>query len=195
MKATMLSHVACTALLLAVTSQASASAQHAVLLTGLQSTASAEALTAQNPLLGDWDTPYEAPPFHLIEEAHFLPAFDAALASHQAEIQAIANNPEAPSFENTLLAMEVAGQDLSRVSSVFFNLASSASNDEIRAIQREMSPRLAAHSASITLNPALFARIDTLYQQRDTLALEPQQLRVLERSIRPLPQLHLSQLF
>lgn len=180
MKATMLSHVACTALLLAVTSQASASAQHAVLLTGLQSTASAEALTAQNPLLGDWDTPYEAPPFHLIEEAHFLPAFDAALASHQAEIQAIANNPEAPSFENTLLAMEVAGQDLSRVSSVFFNLASSASNDEIRAIQREMSPRLAAHSASITLNPALFARIDTLYQQRDTLALEPQQLRVLE---------------
>ncbi|MEO1456894.1 MAG: hypothetical protein AAFV49_04895, partial [Pseudomonadota bacterium] len=89
-------------------------------------------------------------------------------------------NAEAPTFENTMLAMQQAGRDLGRISRVFFNLTSSASNDEIRAIQREMSPRLAAHSASITLNPALFARIDALYQARETLDLEPQEARLLE---------------
>ena len=136
----------------------------------------------ENPLLAEWDTPFDTPPLDAIEEAHFLPAFDAALAKHSAEITAIAANPAAPTFDNTLLAMETAGSDLSRVSRVFFNLASSASNDEIRAIQREISPRLAAHSASITLNPELFARVDTLYQARDTLDLTPQQLRLLETS-------------
>ncbi|MEL7362895.1 MAG: M3 family metallopeptidase, partial [Bacteroidota bacterium] len=116
----------------------------------------------------------------LIDEAHFLPAYDVALATHTAEIEAIATNAEAPTFENTMLAMQQAGRDLGRISRVFFNLTSSASNDEIRAIQREMSPRLAAHSASITLNPALFARIDALYQARETLDLEPQEARLLE---------------
>lgn len=133
-----------------------------------------------NPLLADWTTPYGAPPLDQIEEAHFRPAFDEAFMRHAAEIEAIANNPEAPTFENTMLAMEMSGQQLSRIASVFFNLTSSASNDEIRAIQREMSPRLAAHSASITLNPALFARIDALYQNRDSLDLTAQQARLLE---------------
>jgi peptidyl-dipeptidase Dcp len=135
--------------------------------------------TADNPLLAAWDTPFGTPPLDRIDEAHFLPAFEAALASHRAEIDAIATNPEPPSFANTLLAMEQAGGDLGRVSRVFFNLTSSASNDDIRAIQREMSPRLAAHSASITLNPELFARIDALYQNRDSLDLSPQQARLL----------------
>jgi peptidyl-dipeptidase Dcp len=135
--------------------------------------------TADNPLLAAWDTPFGTPPLDRIDEAHFLPAFEAALASHRAEIDAIATNPEPPSFENTLLAMEQAGGDLGRVSRVFFNLTSSASNDDIRAIQREMSPRLAAHSASITLNPELFARIDALYENRDSLELSPQQARLL----------------
>ena len=133
-----------------------------------------------NPLLMDWTTPFGAPPLDQIEEAHFLPAYEVALASHTAEIEAIASNPEAPTFENTMLAMEQSGRELTRISRVFFNLASSASNDEIRAIQREMSPRLAAHGASITLNPELFGRIDTLYQARDTLDLTPQQARLLE---------------
>src|SRR6056297_2830747 len=132
-----------------------------------------------NPLLAEWDTPFGTPPLDRIEEAHFLPAFEVALVRHRAEIEAIAKNPEAPTFENTLLAMEQAGADLGRVSRVFSNLASSATNDEIRAIQREMSPRLAAHSASITLNPELFARIDALYQNRDSLELSPQQDRLL----------------
>ena len=143
-------------------------------------TAEMGADATDNPLLADWETPFGAPPLDLIEEAHFLPAYKVALASHTTEIEAIASNPEAPTFENTLLAMQQSGRELGRISRVFFNLASSASNDEIRAIQREMSPRLAAHGASITLNPELFGRIDALYQARDTLDLTPQQARLLE---------------
>ncbi|MEM8558332.1 MAG: M3 family metallopeptidase [Bacteroidota bacterium] len=139
-----------------------------------------DATPEDNPLLMAWDTPFGTPPLDLIDEAHFLPAYEVALAAHTAEIEAIASNAEAPTFENTMLAMQQAGRDLGRISRVFFNLTSSASNDEIRAIQREMSPRLAAHSASITLNPVLFARIDALYQARETLDLEPQQARLLE---------------
>ncbi len=133
-----------------------------------------------NPLLADWDTPFATPPLDIIEEAHFVPAYDVALALHKKEIQAIAMNPTPPTFENTLLAMEQAGRELGRIALVFANLARSASNSEIQAIQREMSPRLAEHNASITLNPELFARIDALYQARNTLNLEPQQKRLLE---------------
>ncbi|MEM6327483.1 MAG: M3 family metallopeptidase [Bacteroidota bacterium] len=140
----------------------------------------ASAMIDDNPLLAAWDTPFGTPPLDVIEEAHFLPAYNVALATHRAEIETIASNPEAPTFDNTLLAMQQSGRELGRISRVFFNLTSSASNDEIRAIQREMSPRLAAHSASITLNPDLFARIDALYQTRETLDLQPQQLRLLE---------------
>jgi len=173
--------VATSALLLAACSPADISASR------LDSSGSAGSETGgppgaaqTNPLLADWATPYGAPPLDLIEDAHFLPAFASAIASHAAEIEAIASDPDAPTFDNTLLAMEMAGQDLGRISSIFFNLASSASNDQIRAIQREMSPRLAEHSASITLNPDLFARIDALYQQRDSLDLTAQQARLLE---------------
>ena len=143
-------------------------------------TADAVEPDAENPLLVDWTTPHGAPPLDRIEEAHFLPAYDVAIANHTAEIEAIASNPEAPTFDNTMLALEQSGRELGRISRVFFNLASSASNDEIRAIQREMSPRLAAHGASITLNPELFGRIHALYQARDTLDLTPQQARLLE---------------
>lgn len=141
----------------------------------------AEAPAAEtNPLLADWDTPLGAPPFGEIEPAHFVPAFEAAMASHNAEIDAIASNEEAPTFENTLLALETSGADLGRIWRVFGNLTSSASNDELRAIQREMSPRLAAHTAAINLNEDLFARVDALHQQRADLGLSAQQLRLLE---------------
>ena len=139
-----------------------------------------EDVADSNPLLADWDTPFGTPPLDVIEDAHFLPAFEVALAEHSAEIDAIASNPEPPTFDNTLLAMEHSGRALSRIGGVFFNLTNSASSNEIRAIQREMSPRLAAHGASITLNPDLFARIDALHQQRDALDLTPQQARLLD---------------
>ncbi|MGP1276244.1 MAG: M3 family metallopeptidase [Caulobacterales bacterium] len=135
-----------------------------------------------NPFGEEWTENFGAPPLDRISEEHFLPAFQAAMADHSAEIAAIANNPEEPTFENTMLAMELAGSGLSRVSAVFGNLTSSASNDELRAIQREVSPLLAAHSASITLNADLFARIETLYQNRDDLGLSPQQARLVEVS-------------
>jgi len=167
---------AASALLLTAASGAYALPAQSTLAVSSASLAQSQA----NPLLADWTTPHGAPPLDLIEAAHFLPAFDVAIANHAAEIEAIANNSDAPTFDNTMLAMELSGRDLGRISSVFFNLTSSASNDEIRAIQREMSPRLAAHSASITLNPALFARIDTLYQNRETLELTAQQARLLE---------------
>ncbi|MCR9130097.1 MAG: M3 family metallopeptidase [Alphaproteobacteria bacterium] len=133
-----------------------------------------------NPLLAAWDTPLGAPPFGEIEPAHFIPAFEAAMASHNAEIEAIASNDAAPTFQNTLLAMETSGADLGRIRRVFGNLTSSASNDELRAIQREMSPRLAAHTAAINLNEDLFARVDALFQQREALNLTAQQQRLLE---------------
>ena len=133
-----------------------------------------------NPLMASWDTPSGAPPFSEIEPAHFIPAFEAVMDRHTAEIEAIAANPAAPTFENTLLALETAGADLARISRVFWNLTSSASNDEIRAIQREMSPRLAAHAAAINLNADLFARVDALFQRRETLELTAQERRLLE---------------
>lgn len=133
-----------------------------------------------NPFAVEWTENFGAPPLDQIREEHFMPAFEAAMADHAAEIDAIATNPEPPTFENTLLAMELAGRDLSRVGAVFGNLTSSASNDELRAIQREVSPMLARHSASITLNAQLFERIDTLYQNRAALDLTDQQARLLE---------------
>ena len=136
--------------------------------------------TADNPLLGDWDTPFGTPPLDVIEDTHFLPAFEEALAKHSAQVKAIATNSEPATFENTLLAMQQSGTELNRISLVFSNIARSAANDEIREIQREMNPRLAAHSASITLNPDLFSRIDALYQMRGELGLSSQQARVLE---------------
>ena len=133
-----------------------------------------------NPFAAEWTENFGAPPLDQIREEHFMPAFEAAMADHAAEIDAIATNPEPPTFENTMLAMELAGRDLSRVAAVFGNLTSSASNDELRAIQREVSPMLARHSASITLNAQLFERIDTLQQNRAALGLTDQQARLLE---------------
>ncbi|MDJ0921371.1 MAG: M3 family metallopeptidase [Henriciella sp.] len=140
-----------------------------------------ETVMAENPFFQDWTAPYAAPPFHLIEAGSFIPAFDKAIALHNAEIEAIAGSAEAPTFDNTVVAFERAGDDLERIQRTFSVLASSATNDEIRAIQSEMSPRLAAHSSAIFLNEAVFARIDALQQSVDTLGLSAEQARVLER--------------
>jgi peptidyl-dipeptidase Dcp len=134
-----------------------------------------------NPLLADWNTPFGMPPFDQIRPEHFVPAFTAALAAHLAEIDAIAGNPAAPSFENTIEAMERGGRALDKVSSVFFGLSGAHTNDALQAIEREMSPKLAAHGNAIRLNDALYRRIDALWQQRDQLGLAPEQARVLER--------------
>ncbi len=150
----------------------------------LASTASTEstATTATNPLYSDWNTPFGAPPFDAIKAEHFRPAFERAMADHNEEIAAIVDNENPPTFDNTITALERAGWDLQRVQRTFSALASSATNDDIRAIQSEMSPRLAAHGSAIALNEALFARIDELQLRAENLELNPEQRRVLERT-------------
>lgn len=134
-----------------------------------------------NPFFEDWTSPFAAPPLDRIAPEHFVPAYDRALAEHTAEIAAIAENPEPPSFDNVVLALEQSGKLLTRVEGVFFNLASSATNDELKAIELEMAPRIAAHWSAISMHPVLFARLQDVYRQRDTLHLDSESLRVLER--------------
>ncbi|WP_037311930.1 M3 family metallopeptidase [Amycolatopsis orientalis] len=138
-------------------------------------------ISQDNPFAAPSELPYALPPFDRIADEHFLPAFEAGLAEHAAEIDEIAGSAEPPTFENTIVALEKSGRLLSRVSSVFFNLAGSNANDEIQRVQAEMAPRLAAHADAINLNPALFARINTLFERKDELGLDPESLRLLER--------------
>ncbi|MBR9840719.1 MAG: M3 family metallopeptidase [Rhodobacteraceae bacterium] len=132
-----------------------------------------------NPLLADWDTPFRIAPFDRISDADFAPAFEEALAAHLAEIEAIADNPDPASFANTIEAMEGAGEGLDKVLSVFFSVAGADSNDARQALQREFSPKLAAHSSAIYANAALFARITDLWERRDALGLSEEEARVL----------------
>ncbi|RUO26928.1 dipeptidyl carboxypeptidase II [Aliidiomarina minuta] len=135
---------------------------------------------AENPFFMASSLQYEAPDFAAIEDSHYAPAFDAGMEQQAAEIQAIIENPEDPSFANTIEAMERSGELLTRVSRVFFAMAGSTSNDTIRDLQGELAPKLSSHRDDIFLNSALFERVDSLYEQRDELDLESEQLRLLE---------------
>ncbi|MFM8920507.1 MAG: M3 family metallopeptidase [Limnohabitans sp.] len=134
-----------------------------------------------NPLLQAWQTPFGMPPFESIQASHFEEAFESALKQHQAEIDAISNNPEPPSFDNTLLALEASGDLLNQTSNVFFNLSASHSSPEIQSIERNLAPKLAAHSAALYLNAPLFERIDALNQAKHQLALDAESIRLIER--------------
>ncbi len=134
-----------------------------------------------NPLLAPWTAPFEAPPFDSIKPSHFIEAVETALSRAQAEIDAIAANPQAPSFENTIVALERSGRLLTRVSSVFFNLATADTNDEIEAIEREIAPKLARHRSAIYLNESLFHRVDALYARREELGLDAEETQLLQR--------------
>ena len=135
----------------------------------------------QNPLLSEWAGALELPPFGAIRPGHFRPAFDRALADHRAEIDAIAENPAPPDFENTIAALERSGRRLERVAGVFFVMAGADTSDEIEAIERDISPLLARHNNALYLNRTLYSRIADLYDRRDTLSLDAEQARVLER--------------
>ncbi|WP_397595496.1 M3 family metallopeptidase [Silanimonas sp.] len=145
-------------------------------------TAPAAADLQANPFLqAEWATPFGAVPFDRIRPEHFVPAFDAGMAAHLREIDAIAKNPAAPDFANTIVAMERAGRDLDRVGAVFFNMTSANSSDAIRAIQTQMAPRIAAHQNAILLNPALFARVEAVHANRANAGLDAEQIRLVER--------------
>ncbi|MET0527894.1 MAG: peptidase M3, partial [Microvirga sp.] len=134
-----------------------------------------------NPLLSPWSTPFGLPPFESITPEHYRPAFDSALAEQQDEIKAIAERAEAPSFSNTIEALERSGASLKRVGGVFFNLSGSHTNEAIQAIERDLAPVLAKHRNSIFMNEALYKRVADLYEKREGLGLTPEQARVLDR--------------
>ncbi len=134
-----------------------------------------------NPFFAQWQTPFGAPPFAEIETGHFQPAYAEALATHKREIAAIVADPAAPTFDNTIAALERSGQLLKRVDMVFGQLASANTSDELQAVEREMSPLLARHWNEVYLDAGLFARVDQLFQARASLGLDPEALRVLER--------------
>ncbi len=132
-----------------------------------------------NPLLADWEAPFGVPPFATIRPEHFGPAFDTAFAQHRGEVAAIAAQAAAPTFDNTIAALERSGRTLARVSAAFFALAGAHTNDALLGVEREMAPRLAAHWDAIYMNQALFRRIEAL--RRDQRGLTAEQARVLER--------------
>ena len=137
-----------------------------------------------NPLLSNWNTPFELPPFADISDDDFSPAFDATIAQARENIKEIAENLAEPTFENTIEALEQAEDDFGRVLPVFYNLAGADSTPKREELQREFSPKLAAYSSEISMNAALFSRVETLWELRDQLGLTPEQQRVLMLSYR-----------
>ena len=136
---------------------------------------------AKNPLLEVWSDNFEMPPFEQIRADHFEPAFKTAMAAHRIELESIACQESTPDFDNTMLALEKSGASLQRVANVFYNLSASHSSDELQSVERAMAPRLAAHFNQMMLDQRLFARVDTLFQQRDPEQLDAESMRLLER--------------
>jgi peptidyl-dipeptidase Dcp len=139
---------------------------------------------SNNPFFETYKNKYGAPPFELIKNEHYMPAFIEGIKQEQTEIDAIANNKEAPTFDNTIAAMDYSGELLKKVSSVFFNLYSAETNDEMAKIANDVSPILSEHGDNINLNEKLFDRIKTLYNNRSKLNLSSEQIRLLEKYYR-----------
>lgn len=142
----------------------------------------AGAAMAANPLLSPYKTIHQTIPFDQIKTEHYVPAFEEAMKQHMNEINEIVNNPKAPTFENTIVALDKAGSLLNKVSSPFFNLLGSETNDELQTIAQKMSPLLTEHSNSIRLNEKLFERVKVVYEGRDKLKLTPEQSTLLEKT-------------
>ena len=134
-----------------------------------------------NQALFNWEGTLGLPRYDQFEDKDFAPAFEYALQAHLDEIDAIAKNPEPATFENTIETLELAGDPLSRVARIFYNLSSAHTNDAIQALERDLAPKMAEHSSKISMNKDLFDRVDQVYQQREKLELDPEALRVLEQ--------------
>jgi peptidyl-dipeptidase Dcp len=139
-----------------------------------------------NPFANRSNLEYELPPFALIRDEHYLPAFIAGCAQQLAEVQAIIDAPGIPTFENTIVELEKSGQLLTRVLNVFYNKSSSDTSDALDAIESELAPKLAAHSDAIKLNPAMFERIKSLFENRESLSLNSEDTWLLERHYKDL---------
>lgn len=144
--------------------------------------AATDAVATANPLLEDWDTPFGVPPFDRISSADYLPAIRTAMQDHDAEIDAIVANADAPTFENTIEALERSGKTLSSTTLIFFALDSAHADDVIKETGKTLAPELSAHSDNISLNEGLFDRVLTVYEQREGLELTAEQERLLEET-------------
>lgn len=137
-------------------------------------------ISMSNPLLQKSPLQYQAPQFDKIKDSDFKPAFEYGLAEHLKQIEAVANNPKAPTFENTILALETSGQNLRRAQSVFFNLTSANTNPTLQKLEEEYSPIFAAHSDKMYLNDKLYKRVKAVYDKRNELALDAESKRLVE---------------
>ena len=142
------------------------------------------ACTSENPLLVEQNTPFGVPAFDKVKIEHYLPAFQEAIAANEAEIEVIVNNPEAPTFANTIEALDRSGELLDKVVGVFFNVLEADGNDEMNKIAEEVTPMLSSLSDGIILNDALFQRVKAVYEQRDELGLNSEQMRLLTETFK-----------
>ncbi len=143
-----------------------------------------QAVVEDNPFFVEWHTPFGAPPFDQIQDDHFLPAYEEAIRQHKAEIDAIISNPEAPDFENTIVAYDNSGALMSKVGPVFGGLRGAETTPRLQEIARETTPMLSAHSNEIRMNQDLFARIQAVYNQRESFGLDLEQMRLVEKIYR-----------
>lgn len=139
-------------------------------------------VVAENPLLAEWNTPFGVPPFDQIEVDHYAPAFKAAMAIHEEEIEAIVNNSEEPTFDNTILALDNAGELLGKVANTFFLVASADTNEQMQKVEAKVSPLMSAHSDKIMMNDALFQRVKKVYEGRHKAGLDELKLRLTEQT-------------
>jgi peptidyl-dipeptidase Dcp len=152
----------------------------AVLTSSVSAQSQEKKQTAMNPFFEMYTTPYEVPPFDLIKNEHFKPAILEGIRKQEAEINAIVSNTDKPTFENTILAMENSGKLLAKVSTVFYNLNSANTNEEIQAIAKELAPKLSAHNDNINLNEVLFKKIKMVWSNQANLNLNKEQTKILE---------------
>ena len=139
-----------------------------------------DAELAGNPFMQEWNTPYGIPPFSAIKDEHYMPAFKKGILELRADIAAILENPEPPTFENTILALEIAGELLTKVDYTFGNITNTELNDELRALESEVNPMLTREFDAINLNTDLYARVKAVYDQKDELGMDEQDARLLE---------------
>lgn len=134
-----------------------------------------------NPLLMEFNTPFNAPPFDKIKAEHFEPAFIEAMKQQKMEIETILKNTDEPTFENTILELEYSGGLLRTVANVFYPLTSAVTNAEMQAVSQNIAPLLSAHNDDINLNPELFAKVKAVYEKKDALGLNPEQQMLLTK--------------
>lgn len=153
-----------------------------ILVSGLVLASCSQKQGSDNPLLQTWDTPFETAPFEKIKVEHYLPAFEAAMEEHNKEIQAIIDNAEAPTFDNTIAALDYAGETLSKVAGVFFNMMAANTSEELQKVNEQVGPMMATHSDNVSMNAKLFEKIKAVYDAKDSQKYTGEQLALLEKT-------------